>query len=156
MLNTIAGKEERGTDACIPAKERGEGLCVTPIGWEKTREILIEKFNNREHWVLIVHALKARLIVEIEERYYAGEKNQGLTLTVAFQTGQPFSLVAARKRHMRGYQLASLLRQVAGYHTSERELLARDLLIVAPDALMGAATELANTLLTRGDLAMEA
>jgi hypothetical protein len=124
---------------------------------EEVRETLRKKFNDRDHWMMIVHGSAASLMIEIESRFYAGEKNDDFTVITSIHQGQVFGLVAAKKKHMLSYQLISMLRQVTDVHLSERELLRRDLVVVAPGQLVGMATELANKLLstTSDDLAMQ-
>jgi len=139
MLNTAAGKEELGTDACAPAKEPGEGLRVTPIGWEATREILKPLFDDRKHWIIVAHIAASPLVTTIERKYYLDEKNSDFTLITAFWRGQGYVLVAARKRWMQGYQLASLLKQWTSVKVRDAEMATRDLFISAPDALTEAA-----------------
>ncbi|HKQ90194.1 MAG TPA: hypothetical protein VJZ77_05900 [Blastocatellia bacterium] len=129
------------------------GWPVCLIDWPDARAILEEKFDDREHWLLIIHGSAMRLLVEIEGRYYADERNKDFTVIAAIHCGHPFSIVAARKRHMLAYQLVSLLRQFTDAHISEREVLQRDVGIVAPDWAMDAAMELTR-LFTRDDLAI--
>lgn len=128
---------------------------IRPLTWREGREILREKFAGHAHWLIVIHGSAAKLLIEIEERYYAGEQNQDFTLITGLHCGHVFAVVAAKKRHMPAYKLASMLRQYTDVRLSERELLRRDLLIVAPgDYLMDAATELAASLLSNDDLAM--
>jgi|SRR5882672_395872 len=134
--------------------ETQDGYKVRPLTWPDARSIMRPLFDGREHWTMVIHGSALRLLIEIEERYYTGERNPDLTVIATFHRGQPFALVAARKRHMPAYKLASMLRQFTDVRLSERELLKRDLLIVAPDPLMDAATELAASLLSSDDLAM--
>jgi len=62
-----------------------------------------------------------------------------------------------RKRNMLAYQYASLLRQTGNTKISVRELLRRDVMVVAPFWLVdGDSMELAARLLDRHDLAMSA
>jgi hypothetical protein len=131
--------------------EAQDGYRVRPLTWQEGREILREKFNDREHWMMIVHGSAVRLLIEIEQRYYAGDRNGDFTLITGFHRGHVFAVVAAKKRQMPAYKLASMLRQYTDVRLSERELLRRDLLIVAHgDYLMDAATELACKLLSNG------
>jgi hypothetical protein len=127
---------------------------IRPLTWREGCEILRTKFTDHAHWLIVIHGSAARLLIKIEERYYAGEKNQGFTLITGFHRGLVFAVVAAKKRHMPAYKLASMLRQYTDIRLSEREILSRDLLIVAPDWAMNAATELAFKLLSNDDLAM--
>jgi len=156
MMNTAARKAEPSADACTPAKEPGEGLRVTPIGWEKTREILKPLFDDRQHWILVAHILASPLIETIERKYYPGEKNSDFTPITAFWRGQLYALCAAKKRWMRPYQLASLLRQMTGLKISEAEMSVRDLYVPAPDPLIEDATALAASLFDRRELAIAA
>ena len=133
--------------------ETRDGCKIRPLTWREGHEILREKFSDREHWMMIVHGSAVCLLIEIEQRYYAGDRNGDFTLITAFHRGHLFAVVAAKKRHMPAYKFASMLRQYTDVRLSERELLRRDLLIIAPDALMDAATELAFELLSN-DLAM--
>jgi hypothetical protein len=126
---------------------------IRPIDLSEARAILRTKFTGHAHWLMAIHGNAAKLLIEIEQRYYSGEKNSDFTLITGFHCGHVFAVVAAKKRHMPAYKLASMLRQYTDVRLSERELLRRDLLIVAPDALMDAATELAFELLSN-DLAM--
>jgi hypothetical protein len=121
-----------------------QGLKIQPVNWEESRKILADKFNDREHWILIVHSLASRLLVEIEQRYYTGEKSRDWTMVVAEHCGQSFTVVAARKRHMHPYQFASLLRQVIKIHMGERDLLKRYFQIMAPSEAMDLAYEVAD------------
>jgi|SoiMethySBSTD1v2_1073268.scaffolds.fasta_scaffold1524266_2 hypothetical protein len=136
--------------------DEAPGLRITPLDWEETARIVGEKYAGREHWIAVVHASAAGLIAEIEEKYYAGEKDADLTLICVDWRGQSYYLAAMRKRHMLGYQYSSLLRRF-NIRINERELLAKDVMIVAPFWLVDGDTQaLVNKLLDRGDLAMEA
>ena len=137
--------------------ETQPGFKVRPIGWEEACEIMQPLFDGREHWIAVIHATAVDLLIQIENRYYAGEKNADLTLICTTWRGQPYGLVAMRKRHMLAYQYASLLRQAGNMKIRERELLRRDVMVVAPFWLVdGDAMELAARLLDRRDLAMAA
>src|SRR5262245_59311678 len=128
---------------------------IRPIDLSEARTILGEKFTDREHWMLIVHGSATPFLIEIEKRYYAGEKNEDFTLITFCRVGEVFAVVAAKKRHMLGYQLVSMLRQFTSMRMSEREILRRDLIIVAPgEVLIKAALRLADRLLAEDDLAM--
>jgi len=158
MLNTTAGKEEHSIDAHTPAKEQAEGLRVTPIGWEETREILKPLFDDRKHWIIVAHITASPLITTIEQKYYLNEKNSDFTLITALWRGQVYALVAARKRWMQGYQFASLLKQWTSVKVRDAEMATRDLFISAPDALTeAAAVDLAAYLFDKpAELALEA
>jgi hypothetical protein len=137
--------------------ETQPGFEVRPIGWEQAIEVLKPLYDGREHWIAVIHATAVHLLIEIENRYYAGERNQDLTLICTTWRGQPYGLVAMRKRHMFAYQYASLLRQAGNMKISERELLRRDVMVVAPFWLVdGDAMELAARLLDRPELAVAA
>jgi len=138
----------------INATENQASPQIRVIGWQEVREIMADKFNDREHWMMIVHGSAAHLLIEIEERYYSGDRNKDFTLITCVECGEVFGVIAARKRHMLAYQLVSLLRQVADAHISEREVLQRDVGIVAPDWSMDAAMELTTRLFTHDDLAI--
>jgi len=127
---------------------------IRPIDLSEARAILEEKFTNHKHWVVVAHGSAVRLLIEIESKYYAGAMNQDFTLITYVERGLVFAVVAARKRHMLPYQLTSMLRQFTDVRLSEREILRRDLLIVAPDWAMDAATELECKLLSNDELAM--
>lgn len=127
---------------------------VRPLDWEEGRAILRPLFADSEHWLMILHASGGRLLIEIEDRYFTDEKNPDLTVIAAVHRGQPFVLVAAKKCHMSARQYAKLLRQFTDISISARDLRERDLNIIAPDALMDAATELAVMLLSNDDLAL--
>src|SRR5262245_37624378 len=83
------------------------GLRVTPIDWQQTIEVLKPKYDAGDHWILVAHILASPLITTIEQKYYLGDKNADFTLITTFWRGQAYALVAARKRWMQGYQLAS-------------------------------------------------
>ncbi|MGH9852505.1 MAG: hypothetical protein ACREBD_21935 [Blastocatellia bacterium] len=118
----------------------------------EARAILKEKFDNREHWLLVIHGSAAPLMIEIEQHYYSGEKNADFTVITCVHRGEVFGVIAAMKKHMLAYQLLSMLRQATDARLSERELLRRDLVIVAPgEVLVTAAMELANRLLSIAD-----
>jgi hypothetical protein len=134
-----------------PLQPRGP---IRPIDWPEARAIFGEKFSSGEHWTLILHGSAVGLLIEIEERHYLGDRNADLTVMTTFHRGQPFVIVAARKRWMPARQLQSVWRQFAGAHISELDLLSRDLLILAPDGAMGVADYLAVRLLAKDDLAM--
>ena len=137
--------------------ETQPGFKATPLDWKRACEILRQLFDGREHWIAVIHATAAGLLSAIEDRYYAGERNQDLTLICTTWRGQPYGLVAMRKRHMLAYQYASLLRQAGNVKISERELLAKDVMVVAPFWLVdGDAMELAAKLLDRPELAIAA
>src|SRR5262245_37853797 len=53
---------------------------IRPLTWREGCEILRTKFTDHAHWLIVIHGSAARLLIEIEERYYAGEKNQDFTL----------------------------------------------------------------------------
>jgi hypothetical protein len=136
------------------ATESGEGLKVTPIGWEETREILKPLFDDRKHWILVCHIQATELVEEIERRYYLGEKNSDFTLITALWHGQGYALVAARKRWMQPYQLGSLIRQMIKFDIGE--LQGRDLYVPAPPQFLNDAVALAVYLFDRPALAMAA
>jgi len=137
--------------------ENDPGFRVRPIGWEETREILRPLYDDREHWILVAHVEASRLIREIERKYYLGDKNADFTLITGFWRGETYALCAFRKRRMRPYQLASLLRQVAGFKISDAEAAAKDFFIPAPTPLMQDAVDLALYLFDRpAGLAMAA
>jgi hypothetical protein len=139
------------------ATETEQGFKATPIDWKRACEILRPLYDGREHWIVVIHATAVNLLSAIEDRYYAGERIQDLTLICTTWRGQPYGLVAMRKRNMLAYQYASLLRQAGNTKISERELLRRDVMVVAPFWLVdGDAMELAARLLDRRNLAMAA
>jgi hypothetical protein len=128
---------------------------IRPIDLSEARAILGPMFESREFWFLIAHGTATPFLIEIEKRYYAGEKNEDFTLITFCRVGEVFAVVAAKKRHMLGYQLVSMLRQFTTMRMSEREILRRDLIIVAPDdVVIKAALELADRLLVNDDLAI--
>jgi len=125
---------------------------IRPINLSEARTILGEKFADREHWMLIVHGSATPFLIEIEKRYYAGEKNSDFTLITYVEGGEVFGVVAAKKRHMLGYQLVSMLRQITNVGMSEREILRRDLVVIAPgETLIMAALRLVDRLFWRKD-----
>lgn len=135
--------------------KKDEGFNVTPISFDQAREVLRSKFNDGRHWLLIIHAVAADFLVEIEDRYYAGvEENQDLTVVVAHWRGEAYGLVCAHKRRMRPYQLASFIRQRAGCRVRERDLTRRDTHVIAPDTLAGDAMDLLDHLTGRLELAV--
>jgi len=136
--------------------ETRAGLKVTPIGWEETREILLPKYDARDHWIIVAHLQAAPLITAIEQKYYLGEKNVDFTMITAFWRGQVYALIAAKKRWMQPYQLASLVRQMIGTKVSDRELATKDLYIPVPDPFIWDATDLATFLFDRRELAVAA
>jgi hypothetical protein len=128
---------------------------IRPIDLSEAREVLGQKFADREHWMLIVHGSAVGFLIEIERRYYAREKNSDFTLITYVEGGEVFGVVAAKKRHMLGYQLISMLRQFTNVRMSEREILRRDVIVAAPgEALIKAALRLADRLLANDDLAI--
>jgi hypothetical protein len=131
-----------------------EGIKVRPIDWEEIRGILRPKFDAGDHWIIVAHILAFPVITTIEQRYYLGGKNGDFTLVTAFWRGQMYVLVAARKRWMRDYQLASILRQMTGLKISDAEVGVKDLFVSAPD--VEDATALAAFLFDRQELAIAA
>jgi hypothetical protein len=128
---------------------------IRPIDLSEARAILAEKFIGREHWMMIVHGSAVPFLVEVERKYYSGDRNKDFTLITYVEGGEVFGVVAAKKRHMLGYQLASMLRQFTNVRLNEREMLRRDLIVVAPGkVLIAAALQLADALLAKDDLAM--
>jgi len=130
---------------------------IRPIDWPEARAIFEEKFSSGECWILILHGSAVGLLIEIEERYYLGDRNADLTVMTFGAGWQAFIIVAARKRHMLAYQLKSMFRQYADIHITDRELLRGDAIIIAPGpANIQMAVTLANKLLfhTDNDLAM--
>src|SRR5262245_6273386 len=126
--------------------ENQESLTVQPVSLREAREILAEKYHDGQHWIIIAQPLAARLLDEIEQRYYQGGKSRDFTKIVADHGGYTFTVAAALKRHMRPYQFTSLLRQVIRVGMDEQDLLRRRLQILALSEAMGAAYELADEL----------
>src|SRR5262245_16974201 len=94
---------------------------IRPIDLSEARELLQEKFSSREFWMMIVHGSAVPFLVEVEKRYYAGGKNEDFTLLTFCGGGEVFGVVAAKKRHMLGYQLVSMIRQYSSVKITERE-----------------------------------
>ena len=130
------------------------GYRIRPLDWPEARGILRSLFEDHEHWILVLHGSAAKLLVEIEQRYYFGERTADFTVITAIHHGEAFGIVAASKKWMRPYQLVSLLRQITVVRISEREMIRKDLGIIAPDRGMNAAEQLAISLLASDDLAI--
>src|SRR5262245_13503670 len=129
---------------------------IRPIDLSEARAILQPLAASNEFWMAVVYGMEAPFLVEVETKYYSGEKNRDFTLITFVEDGQVFAIVAARKRHMLAYQLKSMLRQYADVHITERELLRGDAIIIAPGpANIRAALASAKKLLfDAGDLAL--
>jgi len=134
-----------------------DGLRVTPLSWEETRDLLRPLFKDHAHWIIVGHYDALSLIHEIERRYYLGYKNRDFTLVTSEWQGQHYVLVAAKKRQMRGWQLAGLLKRWTDVKITADALTSRDLFIAAPDATTeAAATALAAHIFNERDLAFAA
>lgn len=137
MTNTTAGKEEPGTDACT---------IENPAGLAEVRDLLRPRFESREHWIFIVDAPALAAIDRIATKYYGGAPVEDFAAIPAMVNGEPFAIVAARKRRMLAYQLGSLLRRMTRIRLTDRDLVARDLHIIAEPRRLDLGTRLAVAL----------
>jgi hypothetical protein len=133
-----------------------EGLRVKPVDWDSTKEILRPLFDAGDHWIIVAHLSASSLISTIERKYYTDEKNADLILIMSAWRGSMYGLCAAKKKHMRPYQLASWVRQITGMKIGDSELTTRDLIVTAPPALIPDAQDLAAYLFNGTDLAIAA
>lgn len=117
------------------ATEEKPWIRLRPISYEQTCELFRERFNGHEHWMFVLDAESNRLLVAFEEKYYTPNLDDLGVALMEFE-GIPFVLVAARKKRMLAWKLGSLLRQLADIRLSEREIVARDCLIVTRQHLL--------------------
>src|SRR5262245_39886331 len=105
---------------------------IRPIDLSEARELLQEKFASKEFWTMIVHGSATGLLVEIETKFYSGDRNQDFTLVTYIEDNEVFAVVCARKKWMLAYQLSSMLRRFSEVKISEKNIHRRDLAIIAP------------------------
>jgi hypothetical protein len=115
---------------------------LRPVTFEETCELFRKRFDGREHWMFVLDAESNRILVTFEEKYYSPNLDDLDVALMEFE-GIPFVLVAARKKRMLAWRLGSLLRQLADVRLSEREIVARDCLIVTRQHLQEIGLELA-------------
>ncbi|MGH9852903.1 MAG: hypothetical protein ACREBD_23960 [Blastocatellia bacterium] len=125
------------------------GARIRPLDWPETREVIGDRFDAGDSWVMILDAESSRFLIAVEEAHYTGEANDDLDVIVAL-SGQFFAVVAARKRRMNAKQLSRILRRF-GIEKSKRELNERDLLVIVTPAQMLAARALVEKLLSHRD-----
>jgi len=129
---------------------------IRPIDLSEARELFKSKLEANEDWLMIVHAItSSQLLIEIENRYYGGPKNQDFTIISYIEGREVFALVIAKRRHVQAYQLASMIRKHSEQKISERELSGRSVIVIAPgERLITTAAQLVVRLLGKDELAM--
>ncbi len=120
---------------------------ATLAGIEDAGEFIRSRANRWEYWLLITDQRGARLVEEIERRYYSGPAGADLVMLTGIREGSMFVLLSMRKKRMSALKYQSLLRQIGGIHLSEAEIAARDHLVIVERHRMAAAEALIVDLL---------
>ena len=120
---------------------------VTMAGIEDAGEFIRSRANRWEYWLLITDQRGARLVEEIERRYYSGAAGADLVMLTGIREGSVFVLVSMKKKRMSALKYQSLLRQIGGLHLSEAEIAAKDHLVIVERHRMMAAEALIVDLL---------
>ena len=110
------------------------------------RDYLRAIFAGGEHWLFIVDGPATAVVSRIASRYYDGAETADFAAVPAMVNGDQFTVVVARKRRMPGYKLNSLLRQMTRARMTDREVVARDLFVIAEPRRLDAGTNLAAAL----------
>ena len=122
----------------------------------EARETLHPLYTSREHWLLITDGEGCAVADKIRRKYYNDAPLSDWAAYPAIVNGVRLVVVAARKRRMLAYQLNSILRQMTTARLSDRELVGRDIVMVADPARLDACTRLIVALFDESGLAMAA
>ena len=111
------------------------------------RQVMRPLFVGHEFWIIVGDLEKAYLFDKIYSSHYRNAGPEDFHIVLA----GGFFFVAARKRRMFGFKLASLLRQAGSPRINEKEIVSQDVLICTQPGLTEIAALVAVAVLRDSD-----